>query len=145
MLNICLERLGCPPLQARVLYHEASMLEPADRSSTETTKRLELLLEALAAASIASELCPRSLSCAVLRATLVVNVLVEKSTSLVGSLTPGQQGLPTGQQCEEMRLQFKEASECCETVLRQPNPIQEEPVIYISAGAQKTSDPCCLV
>jgi hypothetical protein len=60
-----------------------------DRGCRPSQPRLILLREALKAASEATKADPNSLSAAALRATLVVNVLVEESSSSGG---PG----PTG-------------------------------------------------
>ncbi|KAK9819988.1 hypothetical protein WJX72_004826 [[Myrmecia] bisecta] len=58
---------------ARLLYHEAVTLEGPDTGTATHNKRLQLLREALDCAGVATDLCPASLSCAALRATLVVN------------------------------------------------------------------------
>ena len=47
-------------------------------------QRLALLREALSAAAAATNAAPASLSCAALRATLVVNLLVENGRGQVG-------------------------------------------------------------
>lgn len=66
-------------MQARMLYHEAAC-EPADAAGTRSAgadSRLAVLKQALQEAAAATEAAPLSLSCAALRATLVVNLLVE--------------------------------------------------------------------
>ena len=80
---------------------------------------------------------------AALRATMVVNVLVEAST--LGGHGAARPALPTGAQCEEMRAQFKDASDACSAALAAPQPLLREPLICIATGSQKTCDPCCLV
>lgn len=124
------------PIQARLLYHEAATLDPAE-SSQNNRQRLDLLREALDSGQTASDLCPASLSCAALRATMVTNSLV--CASLGNCPT-----LPSGQECEDMRQQFQGAYEACKKTLA-AQPILDEPVICISTVNQKTCDPCCLV
>ena len=118
-------------------------MEPGESIET-NRQRLELLQEALGSASAASDLCPASLSCAALRATMVVNVLVEASTAIAGSMGVTRPALPTGQQCEDMRQQFHGAYEACKRGLA-IEPVLSEPVICITTISQKTCDPCCLV
>ncbi len=126
----------CLLLQARLLYHEAATLDPAE-STQNNRQRLDLLQEALDSGQTASDLCPASLSCAALRATMVTNALVCASLGSCPSL-------PSGQECEEMRQQFQGAYEACKKSLA-AQPILNEPVICISTLTQKTCDPCCLV
>lgn len=76
-----------PPIQARLLYHEAAVLEAQQYGNRPSEPRLQLLKEALGAARLACQLNPHSLSSAALRATLVVNVLVEESSLFSGSAT----------------------------------------------------------
>lgn len=73
-------------MQARLLYHEAAVMEAQQGVGIRPSQsRLALLKGALAAARLATELNPNSLSSAALRATLVVNVLVEESSLFSGS------------------------------------------------------------
>lgn len=76
-------------LQARLLYHEAACSDDlsGDRGPS---SRLTLLREALTAAAASTDSAPASLACAALRATLVVNLLVENGRGQVGS--PALQG-----------------------------------------------------
>lgn len=109
-----------------------------------TSLAIVYVQEALSSASLASDLCPASLSCAALRATMVVNVLVEASTAIAGTSGVPRPALPTGQQCEDMREQFQGAYEACKRGLA-IEPVLSEPVICITTVSQKTCDPCCLV
>jgi hypothetical protein len=73
-------------LQARLLYHEAACSDDV-AGERGLGQRLALLREALSAAAAATDAAPASLSCAALRATLVVNLLVENGRGQVGSDT----------------------------------------------------------
>ena len=75
---------------------------------------------------------------------MVVNVLVEASTAIAGTMGVTRPALPTGQQCEDMRQQFQGAYEACKRGLA-IEPVLSEPVICITTVSQKTCDPCCLV
>jgi hypothetical protein len=114
-------------------------------------------------ATQAAALCPASLSCAALRATLLVNLLVEES-ALSGSLGAGAlerthvPELPSGvssqvaawhsqsseARCAAIRKEFKEAIAACAKTLSL-EALTVEPVITINHGGAKTCDPCCLV
>lgn len=71
------------PLQARLLYHEAACSDEV-AGELGPGQRPVLLREALSAAAAATDAAPASLSCAALRATLVVNLLVENGRGQVG-------------------------------------------------------------
>lgn len=131
-------------LQARILYHEASLLEGMDpgrvASSTQGEgSRLGLLRRALDAVSAATTLCPASASCAALRATCVVNVLVEESSALEPQAEGGGGG-------GLIKADLAGAMEACRATLATPSPTHHhEPIISISDGRSTTVDPCCLV
>ena len=143
--------------QARVLYHEAAVLEGADGvngSNKPSEQRLALLREALEAASQATSMNPASLSSAALRATCVVNVLVEESSLAGGGQRqPGEQ--VTGSRldearCQRIKAEFKDALSACNKSLAEKIYDAEgrtfvEPVIGLSDGTSQTCDPCCLV
>ncbi|GAX78187.1 hypothetical protein CEUSTIGMA_g5629.t1 [Chlamydomonas eustigma] len=128
---------------ARVLYHEAAVLESTEIGGNKPSEqRLQLLKEALEAACAATELNPHSLSSAALRATCVVNVLVEES-SLFGN--KGQQGdRLSDSRCQRIKQEFKDALSACSRALTSKNPTLIEPVISIADGTSQTCDPCCL-
>ena len=132
-------------MQARFLYHEAATIEAVDPSALFSGRRLQLLREALENAEKASDICPSSLSCAALRATLVLNVLVENSVLAPGGLGGTRAEVLNGQQGEALKKQFKAAVDTCSRVLTMPQPVVDEPVIAITTGNQKTFDPCSLV
>ena len=135
----------------------ASSVPPSQR-------RRELLHEALLCASAATQLAPGSLSSAALRATLLVNLLVEES-ALQGGLvapadSPADVQLPPGGggddvavwlsadpavRCADIKREFKAAIADCQRTLEHPEPLQVEPVITISDQHTRTCDPCCLV
>ncbi|KAK9867624.1 hypothetical protein WJX84_000248 [Apatococcus fuscideae] len=129
---------------ARFLYHEAATIEAVDPSALFSGKRLQLLREALENAEKASDICPSSLSCAALRATLVLNVLVENSVLAPSGIGGTRAEVLNGQQGEALKRQFKAAVDTCSKVLTMPQPVVDEPVIPISTGSQKTYDPCSL-
>ncbi|KAK9864724.1 hypothetical protein WJX84_007033 [Apatococcus fuscideae] len=129
---------------ARFLYHEAATIEAVDPSALFSGRRLQLLREALENAEKASDICPSSLSCAALRATLVLNVLVENSVLAPGGLGGTRAEVLNGQQGEALKKQFKAAVDTCSRVLTMPQPVVDEPVIAITTGNQKTFDPCSL-
>lgn len=116
-----------------------------DPSALFSGRRLQLLREALENAEKASDICPSSLSCAALRATLVLNVLVENSVLAPSGVGGTRAEVLTGQQGEALKRQFKAAVDTCSRVLTMPQPVVDEPVIPISTGSQKTYDPCSLV
>jgi hypothetical protein len=88
-------------LQARLLYHEAACSDEV-AGERGLGQRLALLREALSAAAAATDAAPASLSCAALRATLVVNLLVENGRGQVGLPPPfrGSQQTVTRQQAD---------------------------------------------
>ena len=139
-------------LQARVLYHEAAVLEGLEggSGSKPSEQRLGLLRDALDAASQATALNPASLSSAALRATCVVNVLVEESSlSSSSSGRQGEGGSGSGRlddaRCQRIKEDFREALASCGKALSASSPTFIEPVISLSDGNSQTCDPCCLV
>ncbi|GFH26246.1 C2H2-type domain-containing protein, partial [Haematococcus lacustris] len=115
---------------ARLLYHEAAVLEGQQSGGK---ARLQLLQEALACASIGTQLNPNSLSTAALRATLCVNMLVELSGSAAGAIPDAL----------SIKEEFKGAILACQIAASTPEPTLSEPVIAINDGSQ-TCDPCSL-
>ena len=130
-------------MQARLLYHEAATLDTADARAPKK-QRLELLQSALSNAIVATTLCPGSLSCVALRATMVVNVLVEATATSGASGAPRKPALPTGEFCEELRQHLAGAMEACGKALAAQSHFVE-PSIAINADQMKTCDPCSLV
>lgn len=113
----------CP--QSRVLYHEAS--------AADAEARLPLLREALNHAKRASALCPRSLSCAALRATLAINTLVEESNGSAPASAAA------------FRAELSGAIAACTAATAGPSDQIQEPVITINDGTSQSCDPCSLV
>ncbi|KXZ47471.1 hypothetical protein GPECTOR_35g909 [Gonium pectorale] len=121
---------------------------------------------------LASELAPGSLSSAALRATLLVNLLVEESAlqgglalsqeqppqppeqaqsgEAAGSSTAADSGdvawyqLQPEARCEAIKREFREAIAHCVRTLECTSPLLVEPVITISDAHARTCDPCCL-
>ncbi|EFJ51048.1 hypothetical protein VOLCADRAFT_103689 [Volvox carteri f. nagariensis] len=86
---------------ARLLYHESARVEADQQVSCGTLpshRRLALLHSALLEAKQASELAPGSLSSAALRATLLVNLLVEESALQGGLAKPQEEPLQPSDQ-----------------------------------------------
>lgn len=166
--DLCLCVCACT--QARLLYHESARVDldppPSGSASTQggvppSHRRLELLHQALRSAVRASELSPGSLSSAALRATLLVNLLVEES-ALQGGLAAAPEAaahggaavlepgvpwhqLPADVRCEDIKREFKAAIADCLRTLEHPTPLSVEPVITIADQYTRTCDPCCLV
>eukprot|EP00208_Stichococcus_sp_RCC1054_P002912 CAMPEP_0206142900 /NCGR_PEP_ID=MMETSP1473-20131121/18579_1 /ASSEMBLY_ACC=CAM_ASM_001109 /TAXON_ID=1461547 /ORGANISM="Stichococcus sp, Strain RCC1054" /LENGTH=3025 /DNA_ID=CAMNT_0053538067 /DNA_START=97 /DNA_END=9174 /DNA_ORIENTATION=+ len=129
---------------ARMLYHEAAC-EPADSSGPRAgggESRLAVLKQALQEAAAATEAAPLSLSCAALRATLVVNLLVEN-----GKMLPNQSGGSLEAAVADMRAQLRSGVAAAERALAAAGPggggAPREPLITISTGDMQTTDPCC--
>ncbi|CAK0744637.1 hypothetical protein CVIRNUC_001563 [Coccomyxa viridis] len=127
---------------ARLLYHEAATLEATDAKAP-YKQRMELLQSALSSAIAANDLCPESLSCAALRATIIVNVLVEATASSGAAGSTAKPALPSGELCEELRYQLSGAMEACGRALASHSQLAE-PSIAINADQMKTCDPCSL-
>lgn len=78
-------------MQARLLFHEAAgAISPSTVGSNSSHQRIQLLTDAYEHAAVATDLSPNSLSCAALRATLAINLLVEESALLTPSPSPAQ-------------------------------------------------------
>eukprot|EP00983_Pelagomonas_calceolata_P048702 1141174-Pelagomonas_calceolata.AAC.4 len=163
------------PLQARLLYHEAAVLEAQQLSSGASNNnnnnnnsssaagssgsnpssskpsepRLQLLKEALEYAKQATQLNPCSLSSAALRATLVVNVLVEESSLFSGSAASAISGIAGSSSntssAERIKQEFRDAMSACSRAANTTNPTMAEPVVNINDGGSQTCDPCSLV
>ena len=144
-------------IQARLLYHEAAGVVSQNSSSKNCGQdRVQLLQEASQYAARATELAPNSLSCAALRATLAINLLVEESALLTPSLSsssssssgskkPGAQPTTLEVKCQELRERFRSGLHVCRTALESPNPCMFEPVINMTTSTHTTCDPCSLV
>lgn len=139
--------------QARLLYHEAAGVAGAsDADGAASQRRSALLAEAYAAAAAATALAPASYSCAALRATLAINLLLEESALLpLGArlVAAGKKGSKAAaaveRKCGELRERLVGAMDACKTALAHPAPLREEPVIAIDSGSHATSDPCSMV
>jgi len=137
-------------MQARLIYHEAAgSINPGTVGSSTSLKRIQLLQEAYEHAADATDLAPNSLSCAALRATLAINLLVEESALLNPSKST-KKGQPGGMsaldiKCQELRERFKGSIDACRTALEHPNPQMVEPVITMITTTHTTCDPCSLV
>lgn len=162
---------------ARLLYHEAASTAgsgdaaaaaaaaaPAGSAAT-SLRRIQLLQEAYDHASVATALAPNSLSCAALRATLAINLLVEESALLTpassSSSNPGgsSSGEPGGHaaaqqqqqlsaldsKCQQLRERFRDSITACRAALEHANPLLVEPVITMITSTHTTCDPCSLV
>lgn len=149
-------------MQARLLYHEAAVaLSDSAPGRREEPSRVQLLKEAYEHAAKATDLAPNSLSCAALRATLAINLLVEESALLTPSLrTPGQlpgnsattsssssPGGPSALElkCQELRERFRGGLAACKAALASPHPCMFEPVISMASSTHTTCDPCSMV
>jgi hypothetical protein len=147
-------------MQARLLYHEAAGVVSQNSSSKNCGQdRVQLLQEASQYAARATELAPNSLSCAALRATLAINLLVEESALLTPSLSsnstssssgsgtkkPGAQPTTLEKKCQELRERFRSGLVVCRTALESLNPCMFEPVINMTTSTHTTCDPCSLV
>lgn len=116
--------------------------------SGSSLKRIQLLQEAYEHAVEATALAPNSLSCAALRATLAINLLVEESALLNPSNKPAKKGQGVSaldKKCQELRERFKGSIDACRTALEHPSPVMVEPVITMITSTHTTRDPCSLV
>eukprot|EP00775_Hariotina_reticulata_P010977 gene10977-11132_t len=135
---------------ARLIYHEAAgSISPGTVGSSTSLKRIQLLQEAYEHAADATDLAPNSLSCAALRATLAINLLVEESALLNPSKST-KKGHPSGMsaldiKCQELRERFKGSIDACKMALEHPNPQMVEPVITMITTTHTTCDPCSLL
>eukprot|EP00798_Chlamydomonas_sp_ICE-L_P023583 gene23583-9111_t len=133
---------------ARMLYHEAAVLEGSDSCGMPSEQRLLLLREALESARVATELNPNSLSSVALRATLVVNALVEESSLFSGEASTAEDApaalSPTESKCDRIKQEFKDALAACAFAMASNEPTVIEPVISIADGTSQTCDPCSL-
>ena len=130
-------------MQARLLYHEAAALDTSDTKAP-SEQRLLLLYSALSNATVATNLCPESLSSAALRATMVVNVLVEATAASAAAGSAKKVEVPNREVCEELRNELSGAMEACAKALAAKSQLVE-PGIAINADQMKTHDPCSLV
>jgi hypothetical protein len=158
-------------MQARLLFHEAAgAISPGTVGSNSSLQRIQLLTDAYEHAAVATDLSPNSLSCAALRATLAINLLVEESALLTPSPTPAisQPGAGAGsssskavsdqqpqqqpssctmldRKCQELLQRFLGSIDACRTALEHPNPVLREPLITFTTATHTTCDPCSLV
>lgn len=163
-------------MQARLLFHEAAgAISPGTVGSNSSLQRIQLLTDAYEHAAVATDLSPNSLSCAALRATLAINLLVEESALLTPAPTPApaqpgagagsssstsskavsdqqpqQQQQPSSctmldRKCQELLQRFLGSIDACKTALEHPNPVLREPLITFTTATHTTCDPCSLV
>lgn len=158
-------------MQARLLYHEAAgAISPETVVVDSSQQRIQLLTEAYELSAEATSLAPASLSCAALRATLAINLLVEESALLSPSNTPtattaGASGSSSSggsgsevaaigscshtalleRKCHELLTRFLHSIEACKAALSHPKPLSPEPVITLITPTHTTSDPCSMV
>lgn len=158
----------CP--QARLLFHEAAgAISPGTVGSNSSLQRIQLLTDAYEHAAVATELSPNSLSCAALRATLAINLLVEESALLTPTPAAPQQQVAAGgkteqqlqqqqpphqqpssstvldRKCQELLQRFLGSIDACKTALDHPKPVLREPLITFTTASHTTCDPCSLV
>lgn len=155
----------CP--QARLLFHEAAgAISPGTVGSNSSLQRIQLLTDAYEHAAVATDLSPNSLSCAALRATLAINLLVEESALLTPTPAAQQQAagckmeqqpqqppphqLPSSstmldRKCQELLQRFLGSIDACKTALDHPKPVLREPLITFTTASHTTCDPCSLV
>lgn len=153
-------------MQARLMFHEAAgAISPGSVGSNSSLQRIQLLTDAYEHAAVATALSPNSLSCAALRATLAINLLVEESalltptppsTSTSGGSKAGSEQQSQQQQqassctmldrkCQELLQRFLGSIDACKTALEHPNPVLREPLITFTTATHTTCDPCSLV
>ncbi len=130
-----------------MLHHQATGLDAS--SPAAAARKLELLTSALHHAEAAADGCPSSLSCAALRATLVLDVLIEGG-SLGQDVSAADKGLRfisklSDPQCKAIAKQFRDAATSCSRALDSPQPYIFEPLITIAEDTHVTFDPCSLV
>lgn len=108
--------------------------------------------EAYVHAAAATALAPSSYSCAALRATLAINLLLEESALLpLGArlVAAGKKGTKAAavveRKCGDLRDRLVGAMDACKVALAHPSPNKMEPVISIDSGSHATSDPCSMV
>lgn len=124
--------------QGRVLFHEAALLGNAGDAIQQQTG-LRCLEAALQHAVIGTELAPGSLSCAALRATLLLNMILEQC--VVAGSAFGNQPTPF---LDFLSKHLTDALKCCRTAVK-TSTSDSEPGIPIFVGGLNTNDPCCLV
>ncbi len=144
-----------PPtlIKARLLYHEAAgVVGASDADPSASQRRSQLLQEAYTHAAAATALAPGSYSCAALRATLAINLLLEESALLpLGArlVAAGKKGTKAAavveRKCGDLRERLVGAMEACRASLAHAAPARSEPVILIDTGSHSTSDPCSMV
>ena len=121
-----------------MLLHVAAT-SSSDGTVRENERRIKHLEDALHFASLASHRAPQSLSCAALRATALLHLLVEHRSVLDGAQNQGQLLRQSGQYAQLVQ----DASSAAKTALTAPH--AREPVIAISARGLRSYDPCCSV
>lgn len=99
-------------------------------------QRTKLLLEALAAATVAGARTPASLAVAALRASLAVSLVIESSSSAPPAL--GASPPP------DLRSACADAAAACDAALAAPRGAPEPVIVLSGPGGQRTCDPCCL-
>ncbi|KAK9809368.1 hypothetical protein WJX73_009107 [Symbiochloris irregularis] len=121
----------------RVLFHEAA-LSGHDQRAAHQHIGLSCLKDALLHTITATELAPNSLSCAALRATLLLNMILEHCISADGQ-GPASPALSS---IAYLSDQLAAALKHCRTVAEHPGVQEVDVRIYV--GGLRTNDPCCL-
>jgi hypothetical protein len=140
-------------IQARLIYHDAAgSSSPCSVAAGTSSNRVQLLQEAYELAAASTALAPNSLSCAALRATLAINLLVEESALTGAPPLAGTSGRRAPEQpttldrkCHELRARFHSSLDACRTALEHKSPMLMEPIITLTTPTHTTCDPCSLV
>ena len=125
-------------LQARVLFHEAALLGQDHRSARQQISS-KCLGDAYQHAITATRLAPSSASCAALRATLVLNLILEQCIT-ANAHPPSGQASPVGRFADQLSATLKHCS-----AVAAAKCTGDEADVQIAAGGLRTNDPCCLV
>ena len=111
----------------------------SEGSAGDSQRRTKLLEDALHFATFANHVAPTSLSCAALRATVLLHLLVEHRTVLGTAQNQAQILRQSNQYCQLIQ----DASSAAKAALAAPQ--AREPIITVSAGGLTTYDPDCSV
>ena len=125
-------------MQARVLFHEAALLAQDHRSARQQISS-KCLGDAYQHAITATRLAPTSASCAALRATLILNLILEQCIT-ANARPPSGQASAVGCFADQLSGTLKH----CSTVAEAKR-VEDEADVQIAAGGLRTNDPCCLV
>lgn len=121
-----------------MLLHVAATIS-SEGTPSDSQRRIKLLEDALHFATFANHVAPLSLSCAALRATVLLQLLVEHRTTLGTAQNQAALLRQSNQFCQLIQ----DASGAAKTALGAPQP--QEPIITVSAGGLTTYDPDCSV